>query len=152
MLHEHCQHIYHIYYTQTFPVINWLTCSALFLPWAYILAQSVHFYLQQNHTVRKLHKSMRMPSWSHVLLMHVIFQPVKNKIFKIIKNCKSTIILSKFTVAFISFVGLTCKSSCAWTFGGTYIEFAVVLAEVNAARALGKLLSAWYTWLSNSWT
>ena len=82
--------------TQTSPIINWLTCSALFLPWAYILAQSVHFYLQQNHTVRKLHKSMRMPSWSHVLLMHVIFQPIMNKIFKIMESCKSTLILSKF--------------------------------------------------------
>ena len=71
------------YNTQTSSIINWLTCSALFLPWAYILAQSVHFYLQQNHTVRKLHKSMRMPSWSHVLLMHVIFQPIMNKIIKI---------------------------------------------------------------------
>ena len=96
-----CQNIYHIYYTdngcntQTSSIIYWLTCSALFLPWAYILAQSVHFYLQQNHTVRRLHKSMRMPSWSHVLLMHVIFQPIMNKIFKIMKNCKSTLILSK---------------------------------------------------------
>ena len=85
---------------QTSSIINWLTCSALFLPWAYILAQSVHFYLQQNHTVRKLHKSMRMPSWSHVLLMHVIFQPIMNKIFKIMKNCKSTLILSNTRVHF----------------------------------------------------
>lgn len=45
-----------------------------------------------------------------------------------------------------------CMSKAACSFGGQYIALAVVLADVRAARALGRLLRAWYVLLSSNWT
>lgn len=43
-----------------------------------------------------------------------------------------------------------CMSKAACSFGGQYIALAVVLADVRAARALGRLLRAWYVLLSSN--